>query len=98
LYYESYQEFVETLYALESHGPLNARLGRNGREYFRAHYAWPVIERKYVDMIERLKKEPAPVRAIDPLPGWLQRRRKVLPPATTVLASIPAGPAVPSHA
>ena len=98
LYYESYQEFVETLYALESHGPLNARLGRNGREYFRTHYAWPVIERKYVDMIERLKNEPTPARMIDPLPGWLQRRRKVLPPATTVLASIPAGPAVPSHA
>jgi glycosyltransferase involved in cell wall biosynthesis len=98
LYYESYQEFVETLYALESHGPLNARLGRNGREYFRAHYAWPVIERTYVDMIERLNNEPAPAHPIEPLPGWLQRRRKVLPPATTVLASIPAGPVVPSHA
>ena len=28
LYYESYEEFVEALYALESNGPLNARLGR----------------------------------------------------------------------
>ena len=47
LYYESYEEFAETLYSLESNGPLHARLGRNGREYFRQHYAWPVIERKY---------------------------------------------------
>ena len=98
LYYESYQEFVETLYALESNGPLNARLGRNGRDYFRAHYAWPVIERKYVDMLERLAKAPSPDRPIEPLPGWLHRRRKTLRPASQVLASIPSGPVVPSHA
>jgi glycosyltransferase involved in cell wall biosynthesis len=97
LYYENYQEFVETLYALESNGPLNARLGRNGRDYFRSHYAWPVIERKYVDMLERLTKAPRP-HSTEPLPGWLQRRRKTLRPATEVLASIPAGPVVPSHA
>ena len=36
LYYESYEEFVEALYALESNGPLHARLGRNGREFFAA--------------------------------------------------------------
>jgi glycosyltransferase involved in cell wall biosynthesis len=94
LYYESYQEFVETLYALESHGPLNARLGRNGREYFRTHYAWPVIEGKYLDMLERLRREPAPP-PIEPLPGWFQRRRPTLPPASKVLAGIPAGPVVP---
>ena len=39
LYYESYEEFAETLYSLESNGPLHARLGRNGREYFTRHYA-----------------------------------------------------------
>ena len=97
LYYESYREFVETLYALESNGPLNARLGRNGRDYFRAHYAWPVIERKYVEMLERLASAPGPARTIEPLPGWLQRRRKTLRPANEVLASIPSGPVVPSH-
>ena len=35
-----------------------ASLGRNGREFFQRHYAWPVIERKYLDMFERLKREP----------------------------------------
>jgi glycosyltransferase involved in cell wall biosynthesis len=98
LYYERYEEFVETLYALESNGPLNARLGRNGREYFRTHYAWPVIERKYLDMLERLAKEAPGTRTPEPRPGWLQRRRKSLPPATTVLAAIPAGPVIPSPA
>jgi glycosyltransferase involved in cell wall biosynthesis len=92
LYYGSYEEFAETLYALESNGPLHARLGRNGREYFRTHYAWPVIERKYLDMLARLQREPA-ARAIEPLPGWFARRQKNLPPAADVLASIPSAAA-----
>ena len=58
LYYENYEEFVEALYSLESNGPLNARLGRNGREFFKRHYAWPVIERKYLDMFAQLKERP----------------------------------------
>jgi len=58
LYYETYEEFVEALYSLESNGPLNARLGRNGREFFKRHYAWPVIERKYLDMFAQLKERP----------------------------------------
>jgi glycosyltransferase involved in cell wall biosynthesis len=90
LYYGSYEEFAETLYALESNGPLHARLGRNGREYFRTHYAWPVIERKYLDMLARLQHEAA-ARAVEPLPGWFARRQKNLPPAADVLASIPSG-------
>jgi glycosyltransferase involved in cell wall biosynthesis len=94
LYYESYEEFAEALYALESNGPLHARLGRNGREYFRTHYAWPVIERKYLDMLDRLKHE-RPARAVEPMPGWLARRRNDLPAAQDVLRAIPSGAVVP---
>jgi glycosyltransferase involved in cell wall biosynthesis len=90
LYYENYEEFAETLYSLESNGPLHARLGRNGRAYFRQHYAWPVIERKYLEMFEQLRTAPAPGE-MEPLPGWFARRRRELPPAAEVLASIPAG-------
>jgi glycosyltransferase involved in cell wall biosynthesis len=46
LYYESFAEFVETLSAMERHRWLNASLGRNGRQFFRDHYDWSVIERK----------------------------------------------------
>ena len=42
--YERYEEFVEAMYSLESNGPLNARLGQNGRDFFCRHYAWSVIE------------------------------------------------------
>jgi glycosyltransferase involved in cell wall biosynthesis len=90
LYYESYEEFAETLYSLESNGPLNARLGRNGREYFTRHYAWPVIERKYLAMFEQLTRAPAPP-VMEPLPGWFARRRRDVPPASEVLATLPAG-------
>jgi glycosyltransferase involved in cell wall biosynthesis len=97
LYYERYEEFAETLYSLESNGPLHARLGRNGRDYFARHYTWPVIERKYLEMFERLKAEDAQghaPRALEPLPGWMARRRRDLPAAAAVLARIPEGPAL----
>ena len=36
LYYESYEEFAETLYSLESNGPLHARLGQERPRVLRA--------------------------------------------------------------
>ena len=90
LYYENFDEFSEALYALESNGPLHDRLGRNGRQYFRSHYAWSVIERKYLEMLERLQRQPA-TASIEPLPGWFARREKNVRPASEVLRAIPAG-------
>jgi glycosyltransferase involved in cell wall biosynthesis len=94
LYYESYEEFAEALYSLESNGPLHGRLGRNGREYFRRHYAWPVIERKYLDMFEQLRRHDTAGRPIEALPGWMARRKKTERPADDVLAELPSGPVV----
>jgi glycosyltransferase involved in cell wall biosynthesis len=90
LYYETYPEFAEALYALESNGPLHARLGAHGRRYFERHYTWPVITKKYEDMFRQLKAGP-PGRGMDPLPGFFARRRRDCPPAATVLAGIPRG-------
>jgi glycosyltransferase involved in cell wall biosynthesis len=93
LYYETYDEFVETLRAIDMGPALVLALGRNGREYFGKHYSWPVIERKYLDMLERLRQEPAKT-TMEPLPGWLARRRKILRPALGVVAALPTGPAL----
>jgi glycosyltransferase involved in cell wall biosynthesis len=100
LYYENFEEFVETLRAIDTNPSLAAALGRNGREYYRRHYTWPVIERKYLDMLEQLKRSsPDPtVAAMDPLPGWFARRRRNLPPADAVVARLPVGPAVDEDA
>jgi glycosyltransferase involved in cell wall biosynthesis len=91
LYYEDFDEFAETLYALEASGPIGATLGRNGREFFRRHYTWPVIERKYLEVFERLGREAAP-GPIAPLPGWFARRKRDLRPARELVDAVPAGP------
>jgi len=79
------------MYCLESSCPIGTGLGRQGREFFKRHYAWPVIERKYPDMFERLKRDTTS-RPADPWPGWWHRRQRILPPARDVLAQAPAGP------
>jgi glycosyltransferase involved in cell wall biosynthesis len=93
LYYEDAAEFAGALDALLDAPGLAQALGRNGHEYFSRHYTWPVIEQKYLDMFARLSSAP-PARRMEPLPGWLGRRRRTLLPAADVVAAIPAGPAV----
>ncbi len=92
LFYETLGEFIGTLEAIEQNRWLAGSLGRNGRQFFRDHYDWPVIERKYLEMFERLTKD-APAPTTDPLPGWFDRRRQNLPGAQEVLAALPKGPA-----
>jgi glycosyltransferase involved in cell wall biosynthesis len=89
LYYETFEEFAEALYMLEASGPLAGLLGRNGREFFRRHYSWSVIEQKYLDVLKRLTREPVPV--LEPLPSFFARRRRSLPPARQIMDAAPAG-------
>lgn len=93
LYYESRSEFVETLRALEFNKWLAGSLGRNGRQYYRDHYDWPVIEHKYLEMLKTLAKTPSS-GFIEPLPGWMDRRKATCLPAAEVLATLPGGPSV----
>jgi glycosyltransferase involved in cell wall biosynthesis len=104
LYYETFAEFGETLYALESNRPLRLALGQNGRDFYRANYGWPVIEGKYLDTVRTLQQQdrsgqPArhaqrSLQALPPLPGWFRRRRQRLPPARDILATLPTGPVI----
>jgi glycosyltransferase involved in cell wall biosynthesis len=57
LYYSSYDEFRETLSLLESKPELRRAMGRQGRRYFEENYAWPVVERKYLELIARVQAE-----------------------------------------
>jgi glycosyltransferase involved in cell wall biosynthesis len=91
LCYDNFEEFAECLYCLEASGPIGGVLGRQGKEFFNRHYSWPVIERKYLDMFDRLKRENA-TRPIEPLPGWWERRKRTLPPARQVVDKVPGGP------
>jgi glycosyltransferase involved in cell wall biosynthesis len=91
LYYENADEFSAALYSLEAAGPVGAVLGRSGREFFRRHYTWPIIERKYLDMFERLGRDTT-APGIEPLPGYFERRTRNVPPASEVVAAAAAGP------
>lgn len=95
LYYETQAEFIETLRAISESRGLNAAFSANGRRFFQQHYAWPVIEQKYLDILAQLKEEDATGRSaagMEPEPGWIARRRTVLRPADDVLSELPFGP------
>jgi glycosyltransferase involved in cell wall biosynthesis len=98
LFYEGFREFFETLRTLDGTPALAAALGENGRQYFQRHYSWPVIERKYTDMLDRLTREPSN-RVLEPMPGWWTRRRRVIEAADLVVSRLPKGAAteVPSE-
>lgn len=98
LYYETYEEFAETLHALETIGTLRATLATNGRTYFDRHYKWDVIERKYMDMLEQLQREDrnGVERATETLPGWIGRRRRNRTAAREVVDRLPTGPVLPA--
>ena len=96
LYYEDAREFFAALDRILSDPALAATLGRNGRAFFAQHYSWPVIERKYLDMFDELRRTPV-THNMEPLPGWLARRARTCPPAADVVHSLPAGAVVESH-
>ncbi|BCS31316.1 hexosyltransferase [Luteitalea sp. TBR-22] len=93
LFYADFREFAETLRTVTTNRALAEALGENGRRYYRDNYAWPVFDGKYDRMLDQLTQAPAATRGIEPIPGWLARRRATLPPAREVLAGVPDGPA-----
>src|SRR5688572_21651341 len=95
LFYANFAEFAETLRAIDTTPTLQAALGRNGRAFFERHYAWPVIIKKYTDMLQQLSRE-KPSRAMEPLPNWFARRRRSQPPADSIVKQLPTGPYKPS--
>ena len=60
LWYSDYAEFRETFLALSRDPGLRELLGANGKKFFRANYAWDVIEAKYLEIISRLDKRTPP--------------------------------------
>ena len=90
LFYENYSEFVATMRAIDTTSSLQAALGRNGRAFFEKNYAWPVIEKKYVDMLQQLSNETSK-RTMEPMPGWFGRRRRTQPPAESIVKQLPSG-------
>jgi glycosyltransferase involved in cell wall biosynthesis len=55
LWYADKDEFVEGLNLLLTDASLRAALGRNGREYVRAHYQWDIVLGKYERILARVR-------------------------------------------
>jgi glycosyltransferase involved in cell wall biosynthesis len=92
LYYESWDEFAEALAWFSLQPVEAARLGANGRAYYRQRYDWPVVEQQYLDLLERLSQDRRPGPPAAPPPGWWARRKASVPPAEYVLEQLPKGP------
>jgi glycosyltransferase involved in cell wall biosynthesis len=56
LWYTGYDEFKEIILLLSGNDELREVMGRNGRDFFDSHYSWPVIENKYLNIINQLEK------------------------------------------
>ena len=92
LYYTNYPEFLESLCLLETNRPLRQKLGTNGQAYYRRHYTWPVIERKYLDILHQLSGSNTQVPVTESVPGWFARHRRTLQPAHHIVEQAPKGP------
>jgi len=97
LFYQDADEFGESLNWFARH-PQQARvLGENGVRYYQANYTWPMIERRWLSMIERLDREGRPAQRsplTEPMPGWFARRHADRAPATYLLEGLPSGPSL----
>lgn len=87
LSYRTADEFAAMLQALEQNRWLNASLGKHGRQFVRDNYDWHVVERKYHDLLLQLQKSP-PRSTMAPIPGWMSRRRRDVPPAADRVRSL----------
>ena len=55
LWYTNYDEFKEIILLLDKNPDLNEIMGRNGKNFFAAHYTWPVIENKYLALLDQME-------------------------------------------
>ena len=56
LWYTNYDEFKKIMLLLNENRELNEIMGRNGKIFFETHYSWPVLENKYLNIIEQMEK------------------------------------------
>lgn len=55
LWYTNYDEFKEVMLLLCKNEQLKEIMGHNGKAFFETHYSWPVIENKYLNILNQLE-------------------------------------------
>ena len=96
LYYDGRDEFIETLRADRAQSLARRQPGpQRPCSSIRDHYDWPVIERKYLDMIEQLSSGAAGAGTSTPLPGMVRSAQgRIVRPRREVVAALPSGPSL----
>ena len=56
LWYTNYDEFKKIILLLNENRELKEIMGRKGKTFFETHYSWPVIENKYLKVIDQMEK------------------------------------------
>ncbi|MCP5107472.1 MAG: glycosyltransferase family 4 protein, partial [bacterium] len=56
LWFTCYDEFKQVILLLFENDSIREAMGRNGKDFFENNYSWPVIENKYLKIIEKLDK------------------------------------------
>jgi glycosyltransferase involved in cell wall biosynthesis len=59
LWFRHYPDFEEILQRLLADTPLTQQLGESGRAYVQRTYAWPAVEQRFFDALQRLPHAPA---------------------------------------
>jgi glycosyltransferase involved in cell wall biosynthesis len=54
LWYTNYLEFKEIIMLLNENNTTKEIMGRNGTAFFENNYSWPVIEKKYLNLMDQL--------------------------------------------
>jgi glycosyltransferase involved in cell wall biosynthesis len=57
LWYTNYDEFKKIILLLNENQELKEMMGCNGKTFFETHYSWPVIENKYLKIIEQMENK-----------------------------------------
>lgn len=58
-WYTGYDEFKEIILLLNGNRKIKEIMGRNGEVFFETNYSWPVIENKYLELINKLDQSEA---------------------------------------
>lgn len=56
LWYTNYEEFKEVILLISRNDELRKIMGQNGKVFFDTHYTWPVIQQKYLKLIEQIEQ------------------------------------------
>ncbi|KXS46280.1 MAG: glycosyltransferase, partial [Methanohalophilus sp. T328-1] len=57
LWYQNYDEFRECMKLLLKNDDLRIKMGENGKTFVEENYSWETVEKKYLNLLEKLERK-----------------------------------------